>query len=662
MSRPFALAVFAIVAAVPVHAADPTPEQLLSPTAQLYVRWDGIAAHTEAYKKSIWGPVMAGPTGESIRALVAKAPKLLGNSLLAEPLLDGKEPTVLKANLADLKNASKLIDLVADRGIVLIAEVREPTPTLKGIVEAIGGLLGGKAPEPEAIMPDVHVVVIVPDVGDKAEVLFSTIRLLMPPAENTIEPLAVAGRKGFRFVPDEQNRGPTLPLLVIRGHDTPVPVHAAWWVEGPHFVFYIGTTKPESIVLEMMANGKKGGITGHPLYQRVRKDPGYESITRGFIDTDRMVTLAKNIAGPFVPGLAQRLDDIGLGNLKAVAFNSGFDGKESRATYEFDLPGERKGLAKVLKGGTPLGVNDLPPMPPDVSRFSALRLDAAATYEAGIALIELLTLNDQYGVEDAANTPAETIRLRREYLMREADKTLGVSVKDDILPALGDKLVVFQSPTEGLSAFGTVVCASLKDPAKAKATADQINHGIEALAGTTIKIRKKVYRGVEIRELYSRGFGVITPSYAIVGDWLVIAANPQPIQGLILRHKGELEKWAPDAATTARLAKMPTDGCGLQYCNPKSTAQNLCCIGPLFVGLTSFMGRFNETESDFDPFDVGLIPNGHELSRHLFPNLTVTRDDGKTVRIEVNESFSLPLEIIGFEALSFGLSILGLGL
>jgi hypothetical protein len=71
-------------------AAVESPDLLLSPTAQLYARWDGITAHNDAYKKSIWGPVMAGPTGDSIRALLAKAPKLVGNSLLADPLLDGK--------------------------------------------------------------------------------------------------------------------------------------------------------------------------------------------------------------------------------------------------------------------------------------------------------------------------------------------------------------------------------------------------------------------------------------------------------------------------------------------------------------------------------------------------------------------------------------------
>ena len=57
----------------------------------------------------------------------------------------------------------------------------------------------------------------------------------------------------------------------------------------------------------------------------------------------------KRVAGPFVPGLAGKLDATGVANLRAVVFSSGFKGKESRALYEIDLPGERKGLAKVLK-------------------------------------------------------------------------------------------------------------------------------------------------------------------------------------------------------------------------------------------------------------------------------------------------------------------------
>jgi hypothetical protein len=289
-------------------------------------------------------------------------------------------------------------------------------------------------------------------------------------------------------------------------------------------------------------------------------------------------------------------------------------------------------------------------MPPDVSRFSALRVDPTATYNAGIMAVEALTMYDQsIGGDDDGKNPAEKIRLRREYLEREFEKLIGVNIREDVLPYTGDKVVVYQSPSEGISAFGTVICVSLKDPAKIKAASDRLNRGLETIASAPIKVRKKMLRGVEIRELYSRGFGILTPTYALVGDWLVVSMHPQAVQGFILRTKGEIETWKPDAATAARLAKMPADGCGLQYCRPESTAQNLCCVAPLLIGQLSQFSRFSQSESDYDPIDVGLIPNGHELSKHLFPNLTITRDDGKTVQVVVNESFSVPGEVIGLE-------------
>ena len=225
-------------------------------------------------------------------------------------------------------------------------------------------------------------------------------------------------------------------------------------------------------------------------------------------------------------------------------------------------------------------------------------------------------------------------------------------MKEDLLPHLGDKFVIYQTPSEGLSVFGTVICISVKDAAKVQAATDRLQRGLETIASNPLKIRRKELRGIEIREVYSRGFGFITPTYSIVGDWLVIAGHPQPVQGMVLRHKGEIEKWKPDAETAARLAKMPADSIGIQFCNPKSVVQNLCTVGPLAI---STFSRLGNDSAEFAPIDIGLIPNAHELSKHLFPNLTYTRDDGKTVRIEVNDSFGLPLEFIGFEPAAFGI-------
>jgi len=671
MSRLFATAFCIFAATAPTRAADPvpgsTPETLLSPSSQLYFRWDGVTPHADTYKKSYWGGVMAGPTGDSVRALIAKVPKLLGNSLLADPLLDGKPLAELKANLADLKNASKFVDLLADKGIVVGAEIREPKASLKGLSDAFGGLLRGKLPGPEALVPDVQVLLVMPDVGDRSEVLFAALRLALQSGDYGVEPFAAHGRKGFKYKATAEPRQPrgakkadpadveidapeAKPLMELQG---------AWWLEGKHFVLYIGTTKPETMVEQVQANAKLGGISKHPLFMRCQEKPAFTSVARGFVDAGKIVGLAKSIAGPFVPGLNQRLDDLGLGNLRAVILNSGFEGKESRSVWEIDLAGERKGFANMLKN-EPLTLKDLPPMPADVSRFLAVRVNAKATYDAGLAFIETLGMNEPFG-DDEVRTPSEKIQLRRDYLAKEFDRSTGLNVKEDVLPCIGDKVVVYQSPNEGLAIFGTVFCVSLKDPAKAKALADRIHTGLETLVSAPVKVRKKMLKGVEYRELHSRGFGILVPTYAVVGEWLVVSLYPQGVQGFILRSKGDLTPWKPDTATAARLAKLPADACALQFCDPSSTAKNLCCIGPLFLGTLGLRGNFgNEnTETDFDPLDVGLIPNAHELSKHLFPNLTVIRDDGKTLRIEANESFSLPLEIVGMETLAVAISIFG---
>lgn len=639
MSRRFWFGLMSVLAlAAPVRAQEP-PEKLLSPTTQLFVRWDGVTAHQDAYKASALGAVMAGPTGDTVRTLLAKGPKLLGANLLAEPLLDGKPPEELKAVHADLKHTEKALDLILDKGILLSAEIHEPRPTLGGLGKALGGLLGGDGPPPDTFLPDARVFIIVPDVGDKAETLFGTLRLVVRQGNLNTEALPALDRKGFALVfPDKGN-----------------PVRVGWWLEGKHFVFYAGSAPIESVVEGMRENVANGGVTKHPLYQRTLKTGEFEAVARGFVDTGAVVGLAKRLAGPFVPGLSEKVDAIGLGNLKAVVFTSGFKGKESRALYEFDLPGERQGLARILKPA-PVTLADLPPLPPDVSRFSLLRVDLGAAYDAGLTFIDVMASGESFGVEDQGKTPAEVSRLRKQYLERQLNKVAGQNVRDDLLPTLGDKVVVFQTPTEGLSVFGTVVCVSLKDSERAKVAIERLQRAIETAAGGPVKVRKRVLKGVEVREIYTREFGVLTPTYAVIGDWLVIAGHPQPVQGLVLRHAGQLARWKPDPDTAARLAKMPADAVGIQYCRPESVVHNLCVIGPLFLSTITRFDRPNSSE--FDPLDIGLIPNGHELGQHLFPNLTYTRDGGKTVRVEVNESFSLPLEFMGFEPLMVG----GLGL
>ena len=127
------------------------------------------------------------------------------------------------------------------------------------------------------------------------------------------------------------------------------PVRVAWWVEGKHFVFYAGTADPAAVAKGMAANAKAGGVTGHPLFQRTLKTGEFESVARGFVDAGAGRGAGEAARRPVRPRPGEKIDALGVGNLKAVVFSSGFQGKESRALYEIDLPGERKGFARVLK-------------------------------------------------------------------------------------------------------------------------------------------------------------------------------------------------------------------------------------------------------------------------------------------------------------------------
>ena len=62
---------------------------------------------------------------------------------------------------------------------------------------------------------------------------------------------------------------------------------------------------------EVFTLPKKGGVTGHTLFQRCLKTGEFESITRGYVDAEKVVGLAKNLAGPFVPGLGNERHQIG---------------------------------------------------------------------------------------------------------------------------------------------------------------------------------------------------------------------------------------------------------------------------------------------------------------------------------------------------------------
>jgi hypothetical protein len=163
-------------------------------------------------------------------------------------------------------------------------------------------------------------------------------------------------------------------------------------------------------------------------------------------------------------------------------------------------------------------------------------------------------------------------------------------------------------------------------------------------------LRKKSYRGVELNEIHIDvpGF-ILLPTYAIHNGWLVLSSFPQALKGYVLRATGELPAWKPDDRTAGTLNQLPRRFTGIAVSDPRPGVRLVLAFAPPVVRAVQQL--LQQTGVKEFPIDVGSLPNAHEATRHLFPNVSVTTDDGRVVRIDSRSS--LPLGVGGIDSYSF---------
>jgi hypothetical protein len=277
----------------------------------------------------------------------------------------------------------------------------------------------------------------------------------------------------------------------------------------------------------------------------------------------------------------------------------------------------------------------VPPLPPDVISWSMTNFDTGAVYDVGLQ-----------AAEDIAAVAAPDQVGKIKGYSKLADEALGVDLRKDLLDSLGDKLALYTSPSEGPLSLGQTLLLKVKDAKKLQESLDQAVKGIGKTTGVDVTLTKRTYHGVEMREIHvaQQGF-IFAPSYVIYKDWLVIAPFPQQVQGYILRAKGELTAWKPGPRVKKSLAALPKEFIAISYSDPRPSMKELLSIAPLAAGsINSFVPD--------SKFEVGSLPNAQEATRHLFPNVSVTSDDGKTLRLETRASLQLPFDVTGLDTYS----------
>jgi hypothetical protein len=572
-----------LLALAPAAArADDAPERLLPAGTQLYVRWDGIDAHRAAYAQTGLGKMLAGDTGAFAQSLFRQLQDGLGALLTVDQLLGGVPPDKLQALQNDAAEATKVLSLLGQNGFILAAEVRGVT------------------------IPGGQVTLVIPNAGAKPEAALSAMRLVTNLAKAPVKRRKVEGR-------DVQ--------FLVLGIAT-----LAWWAEGQHFVLSLATEPADTMVKNMTAPAGPR-LTDNPLFKRLQAMKKFETSARGFLDVPGLAKLAGTVHKD-VPKL---LDDLGVGGVQSVAFWSGFDGPAERLLVELDAPGPRKGLL-TLFGGKPFRLGDVPALPPDVVSWQMTNLDAGAAWDVVVK-----------GYEDVLRLASPKDVADYQAGLQKVNETLGFDLRKELLGALGDRFVLYNTPSDGPLSLGGTMLFKVRDAEKLQASLDQLARSLGKLAGVEVRIKKRTYRDVVLREVHVRQQGFFfVPSYAVRDGWLAVAFYPQPVQGFVLRSKGEMLAWKPSARVQASFDKLPREFISVSYSDPRPSLRQVFSLAPLIAA----------SVESFNPdlgFDVGSLPNTQEALRHLFPNVAVTTDDGKTVRLEDRGSIILPIELTGID-------------
>jgi hypothetical protein len=339
---------------------------------------------------------------------------------------------------------------------------------------------------------------------------------------------------------------------------------------------------------------------------------------------------------------AQLLDDLGLNGLKGLVFYSGFDGDAERGLVEWDMPGPRKGLLSVFEG-KPFTMADVPPMPPDVVSWSMMNFDYANFYDVGYKAVEAVV-----GLVEPDALP------QVKDFPKKVNDALGIDVRKDLLGALGNQVVVYNSPSEGPFNIGQTIMIKVKDAKKLQESLEQAIKSLGKQAASEVQIKKRTYKGAEVREVHVKQPGFIfVPTYTIHNNWLVVSLYPQAIHGYLSRASGEMAAWKPSPRIEKTLGQLPKEFTSISYSDPRPGLKQLLSIAPLIGGaVNSFSPETN--------FDVSSLPNAQEVTRHLFPNVSITSDDGKTLKQETRASLSLPFDISGIDVYGLILfSVLG---
>ncbi len=582
----------------PVESAaetSPAPEELLHAGTLAYVNFRGFESSAGDFQQT----VLADLCREELAGLIEHFRSLLISTAQSE-----------------LLNERNLMSLSPDRLIRFQAATRE-IPNLAATLNGHGFVAGLEVVAAQEQRFQVTLVFFEAGRNGDRSAILAGLAMIAMAAETDLIESETDGRK-------------------VVSLNVPPPVQVHCWQEGPHMVIVLGTESPQRTI--DLAAGKLPNLTGSEAFRNASATAGYPEYLHLFVDTQRIASVVTEV----MPPAALMIEQLGLAGLQGVSLHVGFEGRSQRSTLVVFAPGRRRGLLQLLSADDSIDMEELPPLPPDVAFATATNVDWNRAYEAAISAIEtIIQISD----------PEELPEFRGG--LRTLEASLGIDLHGDLFDTLDSTAVFYNSPSEGPLSLGMGAMIRVRDPQKLQETLRKLVGAIGQASGEPVQLRQREYHGVTLNMVEVGGDEFpLLPTWVIHRGWLVAGMFPQTVQGYVYRARPDRRVWKTPPELEAMLRSHQqrdprADLTGISVNDPVATVRQLASIAPL---ITRIVVMNSGDKGDSDRFDLSLIPPTQALTEPLTPNVTLTLDNGQTIRYESYASLPLPVQITGLEA------------
>ena len=419
------------------------------------------------------------------------------------------------------------------------------------------------------------------------------------------------------------------PRAVTRMRIRELPgVEFGWWAEGKHLVIAAGMGAVDTAL--NTAAGKSPTIETSAVWKKYRGKADFDVALTTWIDLAAIRKMAGPIpVAPPNPGqppttVADILKSLGLDKVGPAAMRLGFKGKSVWSETTIEAPSPRTGV--LAWESKPISLADLPPLPEGTDGFYAGRMNWSSIGEGLVR-----TGSEIFQMLEAPNAPSFGVRLK------DTERHLGVDLQKDLFDPLGDLMVFYGDPRQGVFGLGTGLAISVDDAKTLRSTLDKLMGPLLQGIGPDVRVQGAKKSGRTVRYLEFPAFPIISPAWTVDDKWLVIGLSPQTIDAFVRRLDGKLDHWTPPADVKAALAEMPAKYTSITYADPREGIRTAISMVPV---LTSMVGLYSARAQQFPgapvqqqpepPFSAGDLPPAEAVTRPLFSNLSVcTMTDGE---------------------------------